>query len=220
MRSGLSGFQVTRSETTAPDDLAFARALAAGEASAVLAFEGRYRAVIRHALSCALRRWRPEAPVEPEDLVQDFVGFLFGDGGRRLRSYAGRASFGSWLYTVALRYFQRQLASRVRDRRVDEAVLARLPDGASRNPEFATAAAEDAERLRAAVRTLPDTDRLYVRLFFVEGLNASEVARTLGKGTSAVRMRKMRILERLKKTLEAQAAARVSATPRTRGGQR
>ncbi len=211
--------QVARSDTTAPDDLAFARALAAGEASAVLAFEGRYRAVIRHSLSCALRRWRPEAPVEPEDLVQDFVGFLFSDGGRRLRSFAGRASFGSWLYTVALRYFQRQLARRVRDRRTDEAVLARLPDTGRHSPEFETAAAEDAERLRAAVRTLPEIDRLYVRLFFVEGLNASEVARTLGKGTSAVRMRKMRILERLKKTLEAQDA-RDTAAVSSRGGRR
>ena len=190
------------SDTTTPDDLAFARALASGEAPAVLAFEGRYRAVIRHALSCALRRWRPEAPVEPEDLVQDFVGFLFGDGGRRLRSYAGRASFGSWLYTVALRFFQRQLARRKRDRRVDEAVLARLPDRENRDPEFTAVAAQEADRLRAAVRGLPEADRLYVRLFFVEGLNASEVARSVGKGTSAVRMKKMRILERLRRVLE------------------
>ncbi len=189
---------MTRSE---PDDLDFARALAAGEAAAVLAFEGRYRAVVRHALTCALRRWRPEAPVEPDDLAQDFVGFLFSDGGRRLRSYAGRASFGSWLYTVALRFFQRALARRSSDRRVDEAVLARLPDRDGHDPEFAAAAEQEAARLRRAVGALPATDQLYVRLFFVEGLNATEVARTLGKGTSAVRMRKMRILERLREDL-------------------
>ena len=59
--------------------------------------------------------------------------------------------------------------------------------------------------LRAAVRALPEGDRLYVRLFFVEGLNASEVATTLGKGASAVRMRKMRILERLRRALDADA---------------
>jgi len=196
---------VSSSDTTAPDDLSFARALAAGDASAVLAFEGRYRAVIRHALSCALRRWRPEAPVEPEDLVQDFVGFLFSDGGRRLRSYAGRASFASWLYTVALRFFQRQLARRARDRRTNTEVLARLPDRDDRNPEFAAVAAQQADRLRDAVRTLPEIDRLYVRLFFVEGKNATEVARTLGKGTSAVRMKKMRILDRLRQILEREA---------------
>ncbi len=199
------------SDTTAPDDLAFARALAEGDASAVLAFEGRYRAAIRHALSCALRRWQPEAPVEPDDLVQDFVGFLFGDGGRRLRSFAGRASFGSWLYTVALRFFQRRLARGARDRRSDPAMLSRLPDRDSRNPEFAAVAGQQADRLRDAVRDLSEHDRLYVRLFFVEGLNATEVARTLGKGTSAVRMKKMRILERLRRTLEANEEARRGA---------
>ncbi|MCA9537770.1 MAG: sigma-70 family RNA polymerase sigma factor [Myxococcales bacterium] len=189
---------------TTHDDLDFVRRLSAGESDAVLGFESRYRPIVRHALGCALRRWRPEVPVEPEDHVQDFVGFLFSDGGRRLRSYAGRAAFGSWLYTVALRYFQRHFARQARDHRSD-AVLAQLPDRTRRDPETLAAVAQEAERLRAAVRALPEGDRLYVRLFFVEGLNASEVATTLGKGASAVRMRKMRILERLRRALDADA---------------
>ncbi len=184
-----------------PDDLDFARRLADGEADAVLGFEARYRPVVRHALGRALRRWKPEAPVEPDDQVQDFVGFLLGDGGRRVRSYKGHAAFGSWLYTVALRYFQRALARRARDRRADPAVLTRLPDTGRKNPETLAALAEDAARVRAAVHGLSSTEQLYVRLFFVEGLNATEVARTLGKGASAVRMRKMRILEKLRRVL-------------------
>lgn len=179
----------------------FARRLADGESDAVLAFEARHRPVIRHALRCALRRWSPDAPVENEDLVQDCVGFLFSDGGRRLRSFKGHAPFGSWLYTVALRYFQRQFARQRHDRRADVAVLTRLPDSGQNNPERLAANAEEAERIRAVVHRLPAADQLYIRLFFVEGLNASEVARTLGKGASAVRMRKMRILERLRRTL-------------------
>jgi RNA polymerase sigma-70 factor (ECF subfamily) len=182
-------------------DLEFARALAGGEPEALLAFEHRYRSVVRHALGTALRRWRPEAAYDPEDLVQDFVGFLFLDGGRRLRSYQGKASFGAWLYTVALRYFQRRMARQVRDKRSPDVVLARLPDRDGRDPEFATIAAREAERVRAAVKSLPPQDRLFVRLFFVENLNAAEVARTLGKGPSAVRMRKMRLLERLRALL-------------------
>ncbi len=189
-------------EHVSAEDVSFAEALATGEPSAVAAFDGRYRPVIRHALGTALRRWRPETPIEAEDEIQDFVGFLFSDGGRRLRTFSGKASLGSWMYTVALRYFQRRLSKLAKDRRVDEAVLARLPSPEDRDPEFAAAAAEDAAALRAAVQQLNEQDQLYVRLFFVDGLNASEVARTLGKGTSAVRMRKMRILERLRKTLQ------------------
>lgn len=194
---------MTTERPTAADDLRFVRALAAGDGPTVLAFEGRYRRVIRHAFETALRRWRPEVPIEAEDFVQDFVGFLFSDGGRRLRTFSGRSTFGAWLYTVALRFFQRALARRANDRRSD-AVLTALPDHGRRSPEHNALAALEADRLRAAVQRLPEQDRLYVRLFFVEGLNASEVARTLGKGASAVRMRKMRILERLRGMLEAE----------------
>lgn len=201
------------------DDLAFARRLADGEADAVLGFERRYRSVARHALRCALRRWRPDAPIEPEDMVQDFVGFLFSDGGRRLRSYRGQAAFGSWLYTVALRYFQRALSRSARDRRVDEGVLARLPARGRGNPEALAALAQESDRVRAAVHELSKSDQLYVRLFFVEGLNATEVGRTLGKGKSAVRMRKMRILEKLRTRLEMPSTEGDTPAP-TPGGRR
>lgn len=192
---------------TADDDLRFVRALASGDGPTVIAFERRYRRVVRHAFETAQRRWRPEVPIEAEDFVQDFVGFLFSDGGRRLGTFSGRSSFGAWLYTVALRFFQRALARRAADRRSD-AVLTALPEQGRRSPEHSALVALEADRLREAVRQLPEQDRLYVRLFFVEGLNASEVARTLGKQASAVRMRKMRILERLRETLEADTPAR------------
>ena len=86
----------------ASKDVSYARRLSDGDAATVLDFERRYRRVIRHAFGRAYSRWRPDTPVESEDYVQDFVGFLFDDQGRRLRSFSGRASFGSWLYTVAL----------------------------------------------------------------------------------------------------------------------
>jgi RNA polymerase sigma factor (sigma-70 family) len=156
--------------------------------------------MVRHALGRALRKWRPESPVEPEDYVQDFMGFLFNDAGKRLRSYAGRASFSSWLYTVALRYFQRAFSQLAKDRRVGD-VLSQLPDLGENDPERLASRAHDAARVRNAVQQLGPQEQLYVRLFFVEGLNASEVARTLGKGTSAVRMKKMRILDSLRKIL-------------------
>ena len=178
-------------------DLAFAEALAAGDSEALRGFEARCRPLAGHALGVALRRWRPESPVAPEDLLQDFVGFLFVDGGARLRSYQGRSPFGAWLYTVALRYFQRRLARLSGDRR-SEIVLAHLPEREDCNPEHQLAASQEAERVRAVVNGLSADERLLVRLFYVEDLNAQEVARTLGKGASAIRMKKMRLLERLR----------------------
>ncbi len=126
------------------------------------------------------------------------MGFLFVDGSARLRSYQGRSPFGAWLYTVALRYFQRRLARLVGDRR-SEVVLAQLPEREDRNPEHQLAAEQEAERVRRmVVAGLSADERLLVRLFYVEDLNAQEVARTLGKGASAIRMKKMRLLERLR----------------------
>ena len=192
---------MTQTPRVAHDDLTFARRLSDGEPDAVLAFERQYRGMVRHALGRALRKWRPESPVEPDDYLQDFMGFLFSDGGKRLRSFAGRSSFSSWLYTVALRYFQRAFSQLAKDRRSGD-VLAQLPDRVENNPERLASVAHDSAQVRAAVQRLPAPDQLYMRLFFVEGLNASEVARTLGKGTSAVRMKKMRILESLRKMLD------------------
>lgn len=185
----------------APDgdspELAFAAALSRGEAWAVRVFETRYRSLVGHALGVALRRWRPEAPVCAEDYVQDFVGFLHLDAGARLRSYQGRSPFGAWLYTVALRYFQRRFSRLAGDRR-GALPLGHLPDPDARGAEHQLEAAQEAARLRAVVQSLGAEERLLVRLFFVEDLNAQEVARTLGKGASAVRMKKMRLLARLR----------------------
>lgn len=179
------------------EDLAFVLALARGDASAMHTFEVRHRPLVGHAFGVAQRRWRPESPVQSEDYVQDFVGALFIDHGKRLKSYAGRSAFGSWLYVVSLRYFQRRLSQLVGDRRGDE-VLDGLPDLGAHGAEQSLLRAEQAERVRAAVSSLPAEDKLYVRLLFVEDLNANEVARTLGKGASAVRMKKMRLLDRLR----------------------
>lgn len=177
----------------------FARALARGEVEAVRAFETRHRPLVGHALGVALRRWRPESPVHPDDLAQDFVGFLFTDGGRRLQSFQGRSPFTAWLYTVALRYFQRRLARVAPDRRADVEPEARAAD--DHDPERALLASEDAARVRAAVAELPPEDRLLLRLFYLEELNAAEVAAALGKGAGGVRMRKMRLLDRLRAVL-------------------
>ena len=189
------------SENPASDDLAFARALSDGEATAVLEFDSTYRPVIRHAFSKAYARWRPDQPVEADDYVQDCIGFLFDDQGRRLRTYSGRARFTTWLYTVALRYFQRQFSRLVRERR-SRVQLSLVPDVDSTTPEDEVGRIESAAIVKDTVKSLPEQEQLLLKLFYVDGLNATDVALATGQSKSAVRMRKMRILDKLRVFLE------------------
>ncbi len=182
------------------DDLAFVQRLSSADSEAVEAFETRFKGMLIHAFGRAVSKWRPERPVHADDYVQDFIGHLFSDQGRRLRTYSGRSRFSSWLYTVALRYFQRALSKLAHDRR-GNSDLVDASDPNERSPEEQAIRSEELAHIRGVVHALPAEEQLLIQLFFVDGLNATEVARTLGSGTSAVRMRKKRILEKLRHTL-------------------
>ena len=136
-----------------------------------------------------------------DDFVQDFIGHLFSDGGRRLRTFSGRARFTSWLYTVALRYFQRALSQMAHDKRSEVSLESAVGTDHGTPEDHAIIAAE-AALIRSLVGTLSMEEQLLIQLFFIDGLNATEVARTLNSGTSAVRMRKKRILEKLRLALQ------------------
>ena len=188
------------SDKQASDDLAFARALSDGESTAVLEFDARYKDMLRHAFSRAQRRWSQVGGPHMEDAVQDFIGFLFDDQGRRLRTYKGNARFSTWLYTVALRYFQRRLARE--SRRPHQAPnLHLVPDEHTDNPESLAIQSDFNRRLQIALHALGPDEQLLIKLFYFDGLNATEVASMTGLNRSAVRMRKMRCLEKLKMAL-------------------
>lgn len=63
----------------------------------------------------------------------------------------------------------------------------------------AVIADEDAARVRVAVSQLPAGDRDLLRLYFVEGLQADEIAKRLREPMVNVRKRKSRALERLRR---------------------
>jgi len=183
------------------DDREFVQQLSMGDPRALRAFESRCRGLLMHAFGRAVARWKPERPVHADDYVQDFVGHLFSDGGRRLRTYSGRARFTSWLYTVALRYFQRALSQTRQDRRTvaDHSSVQRIE---THTPEDDAILAEDIQHLHTSLGTLSAEEQLLIKLFFIDGLNATEVSAAMGYGTSAVRMRKKRILNRLREALQ------------------
>ncbi len=169
------------------DDRAFASDLAAGEPYAVLAFEARYRPLVDHAVAKGQARWGAADAGPPGG--QPFVAALFGDAGRRLRRYRGRVPFGAWLYLGALRFTRAQARSAPR-----AAVVVPWP---AADDAFAAAAARAADRLRQAVHALGPADRLWARLFFVEGLAPAAAAPVLGRTADEARGARDALLARV-----------------------
>ncbi|MCB9537402.1 MAG: hypothetical protein H6704_14205 [Myxococcales bacterium] len=169
------------------DDRAFASDLAAGEPYAVLAFEARYRPLVDHAVTTGRARWGGAG--QPGG--QPFVAALFGDAGRRLRRYRGRVPFGAWLYLGALRFTRAQARSAAPPPAPSVVPWPAVDDA------FAAAAARAADRLRQAVHALSPTDRLWARLFFVEGLAPAEAAPALGRTADEARCARDALLARV-----------------------
>lgn len=171
------------------DDRAFASDLAAGEPYAVLAFEARYRPLVDHAVATGQARWGGAVDRRPGG--QPFVAALFGDAGRRLRRYRGRVPFGAWLYLGALRF------TRARLRPSAAPAPSSVVPWPGRADAFAAAAARAADALRQAVHALTPAERLWTRLFFVEGLAPAEAAPLLGRTADEAHCARDAVLARI-----------------------
>ncbi len=89
---------------------------------------------------------------------------------------------------------------RMRSQRRGNAALARLGSveiDPTADSLSSLIAAERMQHLREAMAALPETDRLLLQLFYVEGFSAEEVALRLSITAVAARVRKHRLIARL-----------------------
>jgi RNA polymerase sigma-70 factor, ECF subfamily len=167
-----------------PDDNAeLVRRCRAGD---VDAFEELYRQHSPRIYSLACRM--TGSPQEGEDLLQD----IFLQVHRKLGSFRGDASLGTWLYRLAMN----QCLDFVRSRqsRMKLVTDGFLEDGSSEPvaPRDTPVARLDLER---AVRQLPDGYRAVFVMHDVEGLDHKQIAGMLGisEGTSRSQVFKARM---------------------------
>ena len=127
---------------------------------------------------------------DADDLVQEAHLKAF----KNLRQFAGRASFATWLTTIAVRGAishvrkpSHRLARRGAMTAVDES------DGclatAALDPEQQLLRHEARRALRAAVAALPPSYRAVIVLRSIQELTTEETARQLGITTQSVKMR-------------------------------
>ena len=153
------------------------------------AFEELYRAHSGRLFSVACRMVGNTA--DAEDLLQE----IFLTAHRKLESFRGDASLGTWLYRLAMNQCLDHLRSRgaragqVTDTLDDDPTLA---DAGSRTLAEQTVTKMDLER---ALAKLPEGCRAAFVLHDIEGLEHREVADALGiaEGTSKSQVHKARL---------------------------
>jgi RNA polymerase sigma factor (sigma-70 family) len=184
-------------------------AVLAGEPDARDRLFETYAPVVRAAVSRYLAlRGRGRADMA-DDLTHEVFVALLRDDGRRIRNFEGRngCSFAGWLRVVAIRLTIDTLRRERRMVSLDDDTpamteLRRALRSESGDPELGVQGAETATRLAAAIASLGPKDRLLVELHLMRGAALPAVAVALGVTANAAYVRKSRVLERLRRSVE------------------
>lgn len=184
------------------DELALARACAAGDNSAWEIFLIRYREKIYQS---ALRIARESAAAR--DLADSLYAELYGtssrDGERvsKLESFTGRGSLEGWLRTVLAQEFVNRCRRTKHLMSLDE----EIKDGAqfaAPEPEQASSADPRLESsIDAALAALSGEDRLILAAYYLDGHTLAEVARMLGVHESTISRKLDKLARSLRKKI-------------------
>ncbi len=186
------------------DELALARACAAGENSAWEIFLTRFREKL---YLCALRIAREDSAARElaDTLYADLYGTSTRDGQRvsKLASYTGRGSLEGWLRTVLAQEYVNRYRRTKRlvslDEESEEGIQFRAPD-----PEPVTTADNRLTRATDEVLAeLPAEDRMVLSAYYLDGRTLAEIARMLGVHESTI----SRKLDKLARSLRKQIVA-------------
>ena len=177
----------------------------------------RHRARLRAMVAARLDR-RVAARLDPSDIVQEALA----EAARRLDDYLRERPlpFYPWLRQIAwerlVKAHRAHVARAKRSVRREEPGVLGLPDesvaelaqrlaSSASSPSRHALRVELQGRVRAALALLSEADREVLVLRYLEGLPLRDVAAVLGVGESAVKMRHVRALERLRVLLAAEA---------------
>jgi len=200
------------SRTISQSDDILSRAAAGDESATRELFDGcrdRLRRMVAVRMDPRLAR-----RVDPSDVVQEALM----DASRKLRHYLAKrpVEFYPWLRALTLDRLtdlhRRHLADKRHPGREGDAGL--LPDGSvwkladqlaaasASRPDAKLLIEEQRRRLHDALQRLSAKDREVLVLRYLEQLSASETAAVLELRESAVKMRQLRALERIRKLLQ------------------
>lgn len=186
------------------DELALARACAAGSDPAWEIFMTRYREKL-HLSALRIAREDSAARELADTLYADLYGTNIRDGVRvsKLASYTGRGSLEGWLRTVLSQEYVNRYRRTKRlvslDEESEEGVQFRAPE-----PEPVTSADQRlTQATDEALALLSAEDRTVLSAYYLDGRTLAEIARMLGVHESTI----SRKIDKLAKSLRKQIAA-------------
>lgn len=159
---------------------------------------GRLLAFFSASTSTALARRVP-----PEDLVQETLL----TAARRLHEFRpeGEHSFYAWLVGIARHKLSEAQRSEFAEKRARVASLDHDPSGRATSPSFAALRADQTERIRMAIASLPDAQATALRLRYLEGCTTAQVATAMGKSEAAIKALVVRAFAELAERLDESA---------------
>jgi RNA polymerase sigma-70 factor (ECF subfamily) len=184
------------------EELALARACAAGNERAWHDFISRYRQKL-HSMALHITRDGAHAAELADSLFADLYGVNAREGVRKskLMSYTGRGSLEGWLRTVMAQEFINRYRKQKRtvslEEQTEEGVqfAAAVPEPASTSDSRLEAATDE------ALAELSSEDRFTLASYYLDGRTLAEIARTLGLHESSVSRRLDRLATGLRKRI-------------------
>src|SRR5271166_5877397 len=188
------------------EELALARACAAGNELAWQDFISRYRQKL-HSMALHITRDAAHAAELADSLFADLYGVNARNGVRssKLVFYTGRGSLEGWLRTVMAQEFINRYRKQKRAVSLEEQTEAGVQFAAAvPDPASASACASD-RRLEIAtdeaLAELSAEDRFTLASYYLDGRTLAEIARTLGLHESSVSRRLDRLATGLRKRI-------------------
>lgn len=136
---------------------------------------------------------------DANDLAQD----VFLRAYRGLKTYKGDASLSTWLYRIGVNVCLNKVTSKApRLDRMQPLDAVQHADTSGEHPEAALMRKERAERVRAAIATLPPKQRATLILRMYHDLPHEEIASILGSSVGASKANLFHALNRLRAVLQ------------------
>jgi RNA polymerase sigma-70 factor, ECF subfamily len=184
------------------DELALARACAAGNNAAWETFLIRYREKLYQS---ALRVARENSAARDlaDSLYADLYGTTTREGERvsKLASFTGRGSLEGWLRTVLAQEFVNRYRRTRRTVSLDEENEEGMQFPAP-EPEHAPAADPRLESsIEAALSSLSSEDRMVLAAYYLDGRTLAEIARMLGVHESTISRKVDKLAKSLRKKI-------------------